>query len=92
MRVPVNTGVRREPSRRISRWFWQPTPPLGRLEGMATQYCTLGVIRQTRGDLDEARKLSTKARDLFAKTGMPHMVEEMQGWLDDLPDAEGDRS
>jgi len=42
--------------------------------------------------LDKARKLWTKALDLFAKIGMPHMVEKVQGWLDGLPNAGEDRS
>ena len=60
---------------------------LERPEGIAQEYCNLGLIFQTRGDLDEARKLWTKARDLYAKIGMPLMVEKVQGWLDDLPDS-----
>ncbi|MCP4248941.1 MAG: hypothetical protein GY778_18010, partial [bacterium] len=44
-----------------------------------------GVVAEERGDLVEARKLWIKARNLFEKIGMPHMVEQVQGWLDDLP-------
>ncbi|MCH8148383.1 MAG: tetratricopeptide repeat protein, partial [Planctomycetes bacterium] len=65
---------------------------LGRLEGMANQNANLGLIFKTRGDLEEARKLWTKARDLFAKIGMPHMVEKVVGWLNELPDEDGDGS
>ena len=65
---------------------------LGRLEGMANQYGNLGNIFETRGELCEARKLWVKARDLYAKVGIPHMVEKVQGLLDDLPDAGEDRS
>ena len=65
---------------------------LGRLEGMASKYGNLGLVFRTRGDLEEARKLWTKARDLYAKIGIPHMIEEVQGWLDELPDAGEDRS
>lgn len=65
---------------------------LGRLEGMATAYANLGAIFKTRGDLDEARRLWIKARDLFTKIGMPHKVDEMQGWLDELPDGDDDGS
>ena len=68
-----------------------PTP-LGRLEGMAIQYGNLGIIFATRGELDEAGKRWTKARDLYAKIGMPQMVEKHQRWLDGLPDAGEDRS
>lgn len=55
---------------------------LGRLEGMAADYANLGIIFRRRGDPDEARRLWTKARDLFEQIGMPHMVEKVQGWLD----------
>lgn len=65
---------------------------LGRLEGTGIQYCNLGVILKRCGELDEARKLWTKARDVLGKIGMPHELQEVQGWLDDVPDAEGDRS
>ncbi|MHC4091204.1 MAG: tetratricopeptide repeat protein [Planctomycetota bacterium] len=58
---------------------------LGLLEGMANQYGNLGVVYETRGDLEQARKLWTKARDLFARIGMPHMVDQVQGWIDGLP-------
>ena len=58
---------------------------LGALEGMANQYGNLGAICGRRGDFKGARELWTKARDLYAKIGMPHMVEKVQGWLDELP-------
>jgi hypothetical protein len=29
--------------------------------------------------------LWTKARDLFARIGMPHIVAKVQGWIDGLP-------
>ena len=60
----------------------------GRLEGMAGNYGNLGVIYQTRGDLNEARKLWTQARALFEQIGITHMVAEVQGWLDGLPDGQ----
>ena len=65
---------------------------LARLEGMAADYGNLGLVFQARGEPDEARKLWTKARDLYAEIGIPHMVERVQGGLDDLPDAGEDRS
>ena len=61
---------------------------LGRQEGVAKQYGNLGSVAEARGDLKRARELWTKARDLFGKIGMPHMVKQMQGWLDGLPPAE----
>ncbi len=60
-------------------------PPLGRLEGMANQYANLGLIYETRGDLKEARTHWTRARDLYEKIGMPHMVAKIQNWLDEMP-------
>jgi len=65
---------------------------LGRLDSMAAAYCNLEIIRKTRGELDEARKLWTRARDLYSKIGMPHKVEQLTRWLDDLPDTGEDRS
>jgi len=61
---------------------------LGRLEGMAIQYGNLGSVYEQRGDPAKARDLWTKARDLFAQIGMPHMVEKVEGWLARL---EGDQ-
>ncbi len=62
---------------------------LGRAEGMASDYANLGTVFNRRGNLDEARRLWTKARDLYARIGMPHVVKQMQGWLDGLPGAGG---
>jgi hypothetical protein len=39
---------------------------------------------QTRGDLDQARRLWLSARDLFAAIGMPHKGQQVQEWLDQL--------
>ena len=58
---------------------------LGRQEGMATTYTNLGLVAEDRGDVDRARELWTKARDLYAKIGIPHEVNDVQGWLDGLP-------
>jgi hypothetical protein len=62
---------------------------LGRLEGMASDYANLGVVREARGDVAGARHYWVKARDLFARIGMPHMVKQVQEWLDGL---DGQRS
>ena len=56
---------------------------LERMEGMAIQYGNLGTVAKQQDDADEARRLWTQARDLFAKIGMLHMVERVQGWLDE---------
>ncbi len=58
---------------------------LGRQEGIASEYANLGTVTKQRGNFAGARELWTKARDLFAKIGMPHMVKQVQGWLDELP-------
>ncbi len=58
---------------------------LGRLEGMASDYGNLGLIYQTRGDPAEARELWTKSCDLYRQIGVPHMVEQVQRWIDELP-------
>ncbi len=58
---------------------------LGRLEFQADNLGNLGAIAETRGDSTEARRLWVEARDLFAKIGMPQMVERVQGWIDSLP-------
>ena len=59
---------------------------LGSLEGMANQYGNLGIVMKTRGDLDGARTMWRKSRDLYAKLGAQHMVDRVQGWIDELPD------
>ena len=55
---------------------------LDQLEGMAINYGNLGLVYKTRGDGPVARDFWTKARDLYARIGMPHMVKQTQGWLD----------
>ncbi len=58
---------------------------LGRIEGMAKQYGNLGGVMQRRGSLHEASQIWTKSRDLFAKLGAQHMVDKVQGWINELP-------
>lgn len=60
---------------------------LGRKAGMANSYASLGVIAGRRGDVVGARRLWTLARDLYAQMGTRPDVEQIQGWLDDLPPA-----
>ena len=60
---------------------------LSHLEGMAFDFTSLGVACEQRGDLAGACKLWTEARDLYARIGMPHMVERVEGWLNALPSA-----
>ncbi|MGY8779474.1 MAG: tetratricopeptide repeat protein [Longimicrobiales bacterium] len=57
---------------------------LGSKEGMAITYANLGGIAEDRGDAVKARELWTKSRDLYEKIGIPHKVEKVQGWLDEL--------
>ena len=59
---------------------------LGRKEGMAIQYQygNLGGLEHARGNMAGARAFWVQARDLFAEIGMPHMVEQLQGWIDSL--------
>lgn len=59
---------------------------LGSLEGMAKDLGNLGGIRLQRGDLSQAREHWTRSRDLFAEIGIPQMVEQVQGWIDALPE------
>ncbi|MEM6853316.1 MAG: tetratricopeptide repeat protein [Planctomycetota bacterium] len=61
---------------------------LGGLEGQANQLANLGIIAKARGEPDEARRRWTESRGLYEQIGMPHRVEQLQGWLDSL-DAEG---
>ncbi|OAB61292.1 hypothetical protein AY599_02025 [Leptolyngbya valderiana BDU 20041] len=58
---------------------------LGRKEGMAYNYGNLGVIAVQRGDAAEARRLWMLARDLYVQMGARPDVEQIQGWLDGLP-------
>jgi len=58
---------------------------LGRLEGMAIQYANMGLLYGKRSDIPAAREQWTIARDLYQKAQMPHMVKQMQDWLDSLP-------
>ncbi|MEM9184866.1 MAG: tetratricopeptide repeat protein [Planctomycetota bacterium] len=55
----------------------------------AIAYGNLGNLYQTRGDSAGARDSWNRSRRLFAEIGMPHRVEQVQGWLDALP-GEGD--
>ncbi len=57
---------------------------LGRLEGQAIQLGNLGAVAEERGEFAEARRLWTEARDLYARIGVPGMVEQLQGWIDGL--------
>lgn len=58
---------------------------LGSKEGMANQLGNLGSVAKQRGDVAGARELWTRSRDLYREIGVPHMVDQVQSWLDQLP-------
>ncbi len=58
---------------------------LCRLEGQANAYANLGVIFALRCDLDQTRSYWRQARDLYQQIGMPHMVQKINDWLNNLP-------
>ncbi len=58
---------------------------LGHQEGIANDYVNLGSLAEDRGESELAREPWTKARDLYAKIGMPNDFKDVQGWLDGLP-------
>lgn len=45
-------------------------------------YGNLGIVMQTRGDLDEARAMWVQARDLFARLGAREKLGVVQGLID----------
>ncbi len=58
---------------------------LGQREGIANQYGNLGNVYHDRNDIKTCRDYWRTARDMYREAQMPHMVEQMQSWLDDLP-------
>jgi len=46
-----------------------------------------GWVYEKRGDVEKARQYWVKAVDLFKKIGMPHMVKEVQGWIERIDSA-----
>jgi len=42
---------------------------LGRKEGMASQYGNLGILYETRGDLDRAEEMLKRARSIYISIG-----------------------
>lgn len=58
---------------------------LGRLEGMASNNSNLGLIAEKQGDLNKAQIYWRKARDLYKKIEVHHMVIRLQEWIDGLP-------
>lgn len=58
---------------------------IGSKEGMARNLVGLGLVAMERGDVTSQRSRWTRSRDLFREAQMPHVVEQVQGWLDALP-------
>jgi len=57
---------------------------LGMREVIANQYSNLGQVYKKRGNLKTAQEYWYKSLKLFDKIGMPHMVDKVQGWIDEL--------
>ncbi|MCH8211127.1 MAG: tetratricopeptide repeat protein [Planctomycetes bacterium] len=53
---------------------------------MANDYGNLGMIMESRGDLNSAREHWAKALDLYQRIGMPDSVERVREWLDAIGD------
>lgn len=53
---------------------------------MGNSHGNLGLLYGKRGDVEKARQLWAKARELFRRIGMPHMVEKMQRWIKGIDD------
>jgi tetratricopeptide (TPR) repeat protein len=51
---------------------------------MGIDYGNLGNIYYKRGDIEKAREYWEKALGLFKKIGMPHMVEKVEGWIEEI--------
>jgi tetratricopeptide (TPR) repeat protein len=58
---------------------------LGHLVGQANQYGNLGLVYESRGDLKQARSFWRQARQLYQQIGIPHMVKQINDWLNALP-------
>lgn len=56
----------------------------GRLASIANGYANLGAVYWQRGEVETTRQYWEKAIELYEKIGMPHMVEKMQGWIEEL--------
>jgi tetratricopeptide (TPR) repeat protein len=64
---------------------------LGSKEGMASDYGSLGLIEVTRGNFDAALKNWNLALKLFDEIGMPHMVDEVRGWIEEAEKGRDER-
>jgi tetratricopeptide (TPR) repeat protein len=57
---------------------------LGGKGGMAAHYSNLGLVNIEIGDKQNAKEYWLKALDLYEQVGIPHMIEKVQNWLDEL--------
>ena len=73
-----------EAERLLRRWL-AISGPEAQIADTAVAYGNLGIVMKTRGDLDGAREVWTKSRDLFARLGAHHMADRVQGSIDKLP-------
>jgi len=55
---------------------------IGHFEGVARHSANLGLVYQKRGDIGKAREYWEKAVGLYRRIGMPHMVKEVEGWIE----------
>ena len=54
-----------------------------RKEGVAAKYDNLGVVEELRGNLNGALDHWRRSLALYQQIGMPHMIEKIQGWIDE---------
>jgi tetratricopeptide (TPR) repeat protein len=54
------------------------------LEGVARHSSNLGLVYQKHGDISKAREYWEKAVELYKRIGMPHMVEKVEGWIEEI--------
>jgi tetratricopeptide (TPR) repeat protein len=54
---------------------------LGRMEGMARSHHSLGMLAKARGETAAVKEHWSKAREMFARIGMPRDVKMMEGLL-----------
>ncbi len=57
-------------------------------EAIASSYVNLGTVCQRVGDVQKAQEYWDEALDLYKKVGVPHMMEQVQGWIDELKEGQ----
>ena len=55
---------------------------------MASEYTNLGVLYMTRSELDRAEAMYRKSLELFRELDATPKVEQVEGWLAKLCEAE----